>query len=78
MTAPTILDAPQANAKYKPNLERKRGEARRIELLGVLNEKHNEALVAGDKGALLEIAAEYALLGCVQMANSITIESENL
>ena len=69
-----ILDNPAGT----PNKLRRAGEAKRIEMLGVLNDRHNQALTAGDKQALIEIASEYAMIGCGQMANKIIAESENL
>lgn len=75
-----ILDEPQVNAKYKPNKERKASENRRIEMVFQMDKRHRELLAAGDKFGLLELAAEYMVLGhgCPGMAAWITAESENL
>jgi hypothetical protein len=73
-----ILDAPHVSQKYKPNAKKKAGEAYRIEMLGRLDDRHKQALVAGDKGALLELAADYAMLNMPNTASQITFEAENL
>lgn len=73
-----ILDAPHVNTKYTPNKAKKASEAKRIEMLGSMNDRRLRARGAGDKQALLELAAEYALIKCPNMANQITIEAENL
>jgi hypothetical protein len=78
MTTPTILSAPHVSTKYKPNALKKAGESRRIEMLGSLDDRHRQALVSGDRNGLLEIAAEYALIKCPNMASQITAEAMNL
>ncbi len=78
MTPPRILDAPQTSTKYKPNAAKKAGEAARIEHLGKLNDAHSKALTAGDKAGLKELAKEYRLIGCPNMASQIMYESDNL
>jgi hypothetical protein len=78
MTAPTILSAPHVSTKYKPNKEKKAGEERRINLIVELDQRRKEARGRRDKGALLEIAAEYMLINCPNTAAIITYESENL
>ena len=60
------------------NPKKRAGEAKRIELIGSLDDRHKRALAAGDRGALLELASEYLLLGCPNLSNQITIEAEGL
>jgi hypothetical protein len=73
-----ILD----NPRYKPNPKKRRDESAMIERIGGMNDRHTQALAAGDKGALLELAAEYLVLGnhggCPGMASRITAEADNL
>jgi hypothetical protein len=78
MTSPTILSAPHTNTKYKPNKEKKAGEERRINLIVELDQRRKEARGNRDKVALLEIAAEYALINCPNTAAVIMYEAENL
>jgi len=78
MTSPTILDAPHISQKYKPNALKKAGEARRINAIVELDKRHRQALTAGDKAALLEVAADYVAMGMPNMGSQITHESENL
>jgi len=78
MTPSTILSAPTVNTKYKPNAKKKAGEAYRIEMLGKLDDRHKQALVAGNREALIELAADYAFLKMPNTASQIMFESENL
>jgi hypothetical protein len=82
MTSPTILSAPHVNKKYRPNAEKKRGEARRIELLFQMDKRHKELLAAGDKYGLIELAAEYMVLGnhggCPTKANQVLADADGL
>lgn len=78
MSLPGILSAPQINTKYKPNKAKKAGENARIEMLGLLNDRHLRALASGDREALLELAGEYVFIGCPNMGSQITAEAMNL
>ena len=78
MTSPTILSAPHVSTKSKTSALKKAGEAKRIDAIVELDRRHRQALTAGDKGALLEVAADYAMMGMPNMASQITFESENL
>ena len=82
MTTLTILSAPHVNQKYKPNAEKKRSEAARIEQIYQLDKRHGELLAAGDRDGLLGLAGEYLLLGnhggCPGLASRITAEAMNL
>lgn len=69
--------AGRPSKKTKAN---RRGEARRIELLGQMWERRKVALGARDRRALLELAAEYMVLGhgCPDTAGQVTAEAESL
>ena len=51
---------------------------RRVEMLGRLNDRHKQALGAGDRQALVELAGEYAEIGCPRLANEIVAEADGL
>jgi len=74
---PKILENLAATTSEKGKA-RRTAEARRIEHIGILDDRHKLALGAGDRGALLELAAEYLLINCPNMASQITFEAENL
>ena len=57
---------------------RKSGEARRIEELGKLNDRHTLYLAAGNGGKLRKLAAEYAGRGMTATARGIELEAEEL
>jgi hypothetical protein len=78
MTSPAILSAPHISQKYKPNPKKKAGEAQRIEMLGKLNDRYKDAKGARNKAALIELAADYALIGCPDRASQIMSEAEGL
>jgi hypothetical protein len=71
---------PRITENFAAQVKPKKQELMRIELLGQMDDRHRRALVAGDKQALLELAAEYMMLGygCPNMANQITAEAESL
>ncbi len=73
---PKILETLGISQKKFPAINR------RIEMLGQMDDRHKEALGAGNRQALLELAAEYIMLGdhggCPALARQITNEAENL
>jgi hypothetical protein len=71
---PKILDNPKWTEKPRAAASINR----RVEALGKLNDRLNKARGAGDRGALLEVAAEYAEIGCPRLANEIIVESDGL
>ena len=64
------------------NQKKRKGEARRIETIGKLDDRHRRALAVGDRAALIELAGEYMTLGkhggCPHLANVILEEAEGL
>jgi hypothetical protein len=71
---PKILD----NPKWTEKPGNAKAINRRVEILGKLNDRLNEARGAGDRAAMLEIASEYAALKCPRMANEIIVEADGL
>jgi hypothetical protein len=75
---PRIVD----NPKWTEKPGNTKAINQRVEMLGKLDDRHKAALAAGDRQALLELAAEYLMLGkhggCVTMANQITAEADGL
>jgi hypothetical protein len=67
--------AGRPSKKTKAN---RRGEARRIELLGQMWERRKVALGARDKAGLMVLASEYAELKCPNTAQQVMAEAENL
>jgi hypothetical protein len=67
--------AGRPSKKTKAN---RKGEARRIELLGQMWERRVVALGARDKAGLMVLASEYAGLKCPNTAQQIMAEAENL
>jgi hypothetical protein len=67
--------AGRPSKKTKAN---RKGEARRIELLGQMWERRVVALGARDKAGLMILASEYADLKCPDTASQITAEAETL
>lgn len=75
--APTktrILD----NPKGQPNKLRRAGEAKRIEILGSLDDRHKRLLGARDRQGLENLAIEYDAMKCPNMANGIRLEAGGL
>ena len=76
---PGIMDrlgaAGRPSKKTKAN---RRGEARRIELLGQMWERRKVALGARDKAGLMVLASEYAALKCPDTAGQIMSEAISL
>lgn len=76
---PGIMDrlgaAGRPSKKTKAN---RRGEARRIELLGQMWERRKVALGARDKAGPIVLASEYAALKCPDTAGQIMAEAESL
>ena len=70
------------NTPYALLIKLKPKEAHAVEALGQLNDRRNRALAAGDRQALLDIAAEYMLIGnydgCPRLANEIIVEAGRL
>ena len=62
----------------KKSAHRKSGEARRVEELGKLNDRHTLYLAARDAGKLRKLAAEYAGRGMTATARGIRIEAKGL
>jgi hypothetical protein len=60
---PTILETISLPSKLKPDI------ARRVEMLGKLNDRRVRAMAAGDDRALLKLAAEYEKKKMPSMAN---------
>lgn len=50
----------------------------RVEMLGKLNDRRVQALTAGNRNALMELAAEYSELNCPRMVNEIVAEAEGI
>jgi hypothetical protein len=75
---PRIVD----NPKWTEKPGNTRAINKRVEELGALDDRRKFALANRDKAALLELAAEYLMLGrhggCPTMANIITQEAEGL
>jgi hypothetical protein len=67
--------AGRPNAKTKAN---RRGETRRIELLGQMWERRKVALGARDKAGLMVLASEYADLKCPDTASQVMAEAMQL
>jgi hypothetical protein len=67
--------AGRPSKKTKAN---RRGESRRIELLGQMWERRKVALGARDKAGLMVLASEYKALQCPDTASQIMAEAENL
>jgi hypothetical protein len=67
--------AGRPSKKTKAN---RRGETRRIELLGQMWERRKVALGARDKAGLMVLASEYKALQCPDTASQIMAEAENL
>ena len=59
-------------------VHRKSGEARRVDELGKLNDRHTLYLAARDAGKLRKLAAEYAGRGMIATARGIRIEAKGL
>ena len=66
------------NPKWTEKKDKARDITRRVEMLGSLDDRRNEYLGAGDRGALIELAGEYVLIGCPRRANEIILECDNL
>jgi hypothetical protein len=64
---------PSKKTKANRNKERKM-----IDTLVSLDKRRKAALGAGDSQALMEIAGEYAALGCPRLANEIIAEATYL
>ena len=76
MTTPQPKILERLSGAYNP--KKHRGESARIEILGKMDDRHKALLAAGDKQGLIELAAEYMMLGkhggCPTMSN----EAESL
>lgn len=80
----TTLAPPQPRIleRFAMQVKPKKAELKRIAILGNLDDRHKRALACGDRQALIEIAAEYMVLGrhggCPNLANQILREAEGL
>ena len=79
MTTPTTILRPSAQARMDKGGRKNKAKIEQVvEMLGRMDDRHKQALAAGDCRALVELAAEYDAVGCPRLANEIRIEAGNL
>lgn len=73
-----IINNPAGTEPGAEKKARHNREAHVIETLGKLNDRHKKALSERDRLALIDIAGEYALIGCPILAGQVAHEAEGL
>lgn len=68
----TVMDAIRLGSKTAPEIRQA------VEMLGLMNDRHDEALGNQDKKTLRALAKEYEAIGCPRLASEIRTEARSL